>query len=112
MNSAKKNHATTPDSMPELSPSARPLPRRTRTPAMTLRALRKGAAKTQADVSEVSGIAQSEVSRLEGRESLDELQLSTLRRYVEALGGKLEIVAAFESGHRMKLVGSEQPSSE
>ncbi len=43
-------------------------------------------------------LTQSEVSRIEGR--ADAL-VSTLRRYIEAIGGKLEIVAAFPKGHRI-----------
>ena len=65
---------------------------------MSLRSLRTAAGKTQVEVSEASGIGQSEVSRVEGR--ADAL-VSTLRRYIEAIGGKLEIVAAFPKGHRI-----------
>ncbi len=101
-----KKHSITAEDMAEISPAEMPLPRRTRIPAMTLRLLRDGAGKTQMQVEEASGILQSELSRLEKRESLDELQVSTLRRFVEALGGKLEIVVAFESGHRVSLVGA------
>ena len=36
--------------------------------------------------------AQSEISRLEGR---SDYRLSTLQRYVAALGGELEVVASF-----------------
>jgi hypothetical protein len=43
----------------------------------------------------MSRIDQADISRLEGRESFDEYQLSTLQRYVSALGGRLELVAAF-----------------
>ncbi len=67
---------------------------------MPLRSLRAAIGKTQVDVSEATGIAQSEVSRIEGR---DDALVSTLRRYVEALGGKLEIVAAFPLGHRITI---------
>jgi hypothetical protein len=38
---------------------------------------------------------QADVSRLEGREDFDDCQVSTLQRYVAALGGQLELVAAF-----------------
>ena len=44
-------------------------------------------------------MTQSELSRLESR--TDHLT-STLRRYVEALGGKLEVTAVF-GGRRVKL---------
>jgi len=38
---------------------------------------------------------QADVSRLEGRGSFDDCQVSTLQRYLSAIGGRLEIVAAF-----------------
>ncbi len=57
---------------------------------MSLRELRSLAGKTQIELSEAMGMAQSELSRVERRE---DLRLSTLRRYVESLGAKLEVVA-------------------
>ncbi len=65
----------------------------------TLKALRQDLALTQAEVGQVAAMTQSELSRLEGRE--DHLT-STLRRYVEALGGQLEITAVFGK-RRIKL---------
>ncbi|MES1188337.1 MAG: XRE family transcriptional regulator [Myxococcales bacterium] len=65
----------------------------------TLKALRQDLALTQAQVSQAAAMTQSELSRLEGRE--DHLT-STLRRYVEALGGKLEVTAVF-GRRRVKL---------
>lgn len=61
---------------------------------------------TQEDVAEAMGITQSLVSRLERRETLDAVTVETLRRYVESLGGKLELVATFPSGHRTGLGGA------
>ena len=46
----------------------------------------------QTDVAEKLGVSQANVSRVEGQ---DDVYLSTLRRYVEALGGALEINAVF-----------------
>ena len=62
---------------------------------LTLRTLREAAGKTQVDVTGVSKMDQADISRLEGRESFDDCQVSTLRRYLSAIGGRLEIVAAF-----------------
>ena len=62
---------------------------------LTLRALREAAGRTQVEVREASGIDQADISRLEGRESLDDFQVSTLQRYVAALGGRLDVVAVF-----------------
>ena len=62
---------------------------------LTLRTLREAAGKTQADVAAESQINQADISRLESRESFEDCQVSTLQRYVAALGGQLELVAAF-----------------
>ena len=62
---------------------------------LTLRTLREAAGKTQVDVAAASQINQADVSRLERQEDFDDYQVSTLRRYLAALGGQLEIVGAF-----------------
>jgi predicted transcriptional regulator len=61
--------------------------------AMELRELREEAGKTQAEVAEIAEMTQSELSKFERR---DDHRLSTLRRYVNALGGELEVVAVFD----------------
>ena len=58
--------------------------------AYNLRELRVLAGRTQEDVSVGTGIKQNNVSRLEKRA---DMKLSTLRDYVESLGGTLKIVA-------------------
>jgi DNA-binding phage protein len=60
---------------------------------LNLQALRELIGKTQAEVAELAKMSQSEVSRAEHRENL---QLATLRRVVEALGGELEVRAVFD----------------
>lgn len=62
---------------------------------LTMRTLREATGKTQTEVAEASMIDQADISRLESRENLAECQVSTLQRYVAALGGQLELVAAF-----------------
>ena len=62
---------------------------------LTLRTLREAAGKTQVDVTGVSQMDQADISRLEGRENFDDCQVSTLQRYLSAIGGRLELVAAF-----------------
>jgi hypothetical protein len=62
---------------------------------LTLRTLREAAGKTQVDVTGVSQMDQADISRLEGRESFDDCQVSTLQRYLSAIGGRLELVAVF-----------------
>jgi predicted transcriptional regulator len=58
--------------------------------AHNLRELRTLAGRTQEDVSAGTGFKQTNVSRLEKRA---DMKLSTLRDYVESLGGTLKIVA-------------------
>jgi len=62
---------------------------------LTLRTLREAAGKTQGDVTGASQMDQADISRLEGRRNFDDCQVSTLQRYISALGGRLELVAAF-----------------
>lgn len=72
---------------------------------LTLRSLREASGKTQGDVSAAAGIDQGDISRLEARESLDEAMVSTLRRYLVALGADLEVTAVF-GDKRIVVVGS------
>ncbi len=58
----------------------------------TLKDLRQAMQKTQVELAEALHIGQDGVSRLEKR---SDMLLSTLRGYVEAMGGKLELVAHF-----------------
>jgi predicted transcriptional regulator len=52
--------------------------------------LRRALGLTQVQAAEMVSMRQSELSRLE---NADDMLLSTLRRYVVALGGRLEIFA-------------------
>jgi len=62
---------------------------------LTLRTIREATGKTQVDVTGASQMDQADISRLEGRTSFDDCVVSTLKRYVSALGGQLELVATF-----------------
>jgi transcriptional regulator with XRE-family HTH domain len=62
--------------------------------AMELRERRAEAGKTQAEIAEVAAMTQAELSKFDRR---DDPLISTLRRYVHALGGELEIVAVFDN---------------
>jgi hypothetical protein len=73
---------------------------------LTMRVVREAAGKTQVDVAAQSQMDQADVSRLESREDFDDCQVSTLQRYVTALGGNLELVAAF-GNKRIVLCGVE-----
>ncbi len=59
---------------------------------MTLDELRKDRKMTQGKVAQAMKMEQSEISRLEKR---TEVKLGTLRNYVNALGGHIEIRAVF-----------------
>jgi DNA-binding XRE family transcriptional regulator len=60
--------------------------------AMLLGEVRKQLGFTQTAVAKAMGVSQSALSQME---SQDDVQLSTLRRLVKALGGELDIVARF-----------------
>lgn len=59
---------------------------------MTLRDLRRALDRTQVALASELGVTQETVSRLEKR---SDMLLSTLRSYVEAMGGELDLVAKF-----------------
>jgi predicted transcriptional regulator len=60
--------------------------------AMTLEELRKAREISQEDVAETLDAGQPAVAKLEKRA---DMHVSNLRRYIEALGGTLEITARF-----------------
>jgi len=59
---------------------------------LTLRDLRKAQDLTQKRMAELLGIGQDNVSRLESR---SDMLLSTLRSYIDAMGGSLELIVRF-----------------
>jgi DNA-binding XRE family transcriptional regulator len=67
-----------------------------------LKALRRLAARTQEQLAETLGIKQPSVHKIE-RQS--DLYLSTLRRFIEAAGGQLELVVTFPDMEPMRLTG-------
>ena len=62
---------------------------------MPLSELRRARDLSQTRLAEILETSQSEVSKIERR---TDLYLSTLRSYIEAMGGELEIVARFPDG--------------
>lgn len=66
----------------------------------TLRDLRIAASQTQEDMAKALGVRQDTISRLEQR---SDMLLSTMRRYVEAMGGQLDLVATFPNRPSVKL---------
>ena len=69
---------------------------------MSLRDLRKAMNKTQVKMAKTLGIQQEGVSRIEKR---SDLLLSTLRGYVEAMGGELRLIAEFPDRPPVALSG-------
>ena len=61
--------------------------------AMTLEELRKARSLSQEEVAGSLSVGQPAVAKLERR---TDMHVSNLRRYIEALGGKLEITARFD----------------
>ena len=59
---------------------------------MTLEELRKARDLSQEDIAQALAVGQPAVAKLEKR---TDMHISNLRRYIEALGGKLEITARF-----------------
>lgn len=57
--------------------------------------LRRLSGLTQVELARLLNIKQPTLSRLEGQ---DDMQVSTLRRIVEALGGQLDVVVHFPAG--------------
>ena len=62
---------------------------------MLLAEIRKSVGLTQEELAAALGIKQPSLSKLENQ---DDMQISTLRRLVEALGGNLEIIAHMPRG--------------
>jgi predicted transcriptional regulator len=62
---------------------------------MLLAEIRKSVGLTQEELAKALGITQPSLSKLEKQ---DDMQVSTLRRLIEALGGQLEIIAHLPRG--------------
>ncbi len=72
--------------------------------------LREERGLTQMELATRMGVRQSTISGIERR---DDVQFSTLRRVIEALGGKLEILASFsDASYRINGVPFDMPKEE
>ncbi len=69
---------------------------------MTLRDVRKARELTQERLAELLKIRQDSVSRLEKR---SDLLISTLRSYIAAMGGELQLIARFPDRPPVELTG-------
>jgi transcriptional regulator with XRE-family HTH domain len=104
---ARPRHEPSPDDLGFDISKARLVRRGPARPArFPLRGLRESAGTTQAQVSKISGLAQPDVSKLESAETLDDRQVSTIRRYLAALGDELELVSVSKYGHRIGIASA------
>lgn len=62
---------------------------------LLLSELRRSAGKSQRELADALGIKQPSLSKLENQ---NDMQISTLRRIVEALGGEIQVIARFPNG--------------
>ncbi len=69
---------------------------------LTLQELRKAKKLTQVQLAEVLNIRQATIAQMEKR---SDLMLSTLRSYVEAMGGKLSLMVEFPDRAPVSLEG-------
>ncbi len=76
--------------------------------ATRLKQLRERWGISQQELAKILDISQPAVSKLENQQ---DLLLSTLRQYVESLGGKLEILATFPDRMSIKLEISPSPET-
>ena len=76
---------------------------------LPLEQLRAARSLTQTNMAQLLGVNQSAVSKLEKRA---DMYLSTLRSYVEAMGGRLEIQVVFPEGAvRVENLSSEREAA-
>jgi hypothetical protein len=69
---------------------------------LTLQQLRKAHHKTQVQIAKRLHMTQAEISRLEQR---SDLLLSTLRKFVQGMGGRLSLVSEIPDKNPLKLAG-------
>ncbi|MDZ4833750.1 MAG: helix-turn-helix transcriptional regulator [Candidatus Melainabacteria bacterium] len=92
------------DYLKKLSPEQRArvdeLTRKLLSEEKTLREIRKAREYSQITVAQLLGMSQGDLSKFERR---TDAYLSTIRRYIEAMGGSLELVATFPDTGPVKI---------
>lgn len=68
--------------------------------AMPLAEIRKAIGMTQAELAGSLDVAQGSVSKIENQA---DMYISTLRKYVHALGGELHLTAEFPDGRKIEI---------
>lgn len=67
----------------------------------TMSELRKARAYSQVTLAEILEMRQGDLSKFERRA---DAYLSTIRRYVEAMGGRLDLIASFPNSKPVKII--------
>lgn len=75
---------------------------------MALRELREARSRTQVSIAKRLGVKQVNISRLESRE---DPRLSTLTKYIDAMGGRLHLIVEFPEEEPVMLRGVGLPAS-
>ncbi len=75
---------------------------------LTLQQLRKAQKLTQESMAEALNTKQGSISKIEKR---TDMMLTTLRGYVEAMGGELDLVVRFPEGQPVSLIGLAEDSN-
>lgn len=60
--------------------------------------------KSQVALAEASGLKQANISTIERKETLDAIEVATLRKYAHALGGEIQLAVVID-GRRYVLTG-------
>lgn len=68
--------------------------------SLPLAEIRNAIGMTQADLASKLDVTQGSVSKIE---NAADMYLTTLRKYVEALGGKLHLTATFSGGRQLEI---------
>lgn len=68
--------------------------------AMPLAEIRKAIGMTQTEIAGSLDVAQGSISKIENQA---DMYISTLRKYVQALGGELHLTAEFPDGRTMEI---------
>lgn len=96
----RDRHFATPEAKARLEEARREVEAQVEDHARTLRELRRARLLTQEQLARSLSVSQAQVSRIE---SQTDLYLSTLRSYVQAIGGDLELYAAFPDGQMVEI---------
>lgn len=103
-----KTHKWT-DLRKEMSPEAqREVQERVKRTARHLDEIRRARGMTQVTLASAMGVSQAQITKVEHQA---DLYVSTLRRFVEAMGGELELVARFPDGASIGVSLAESPEA-